>query len=645
MFTTKKIVSLILALVCLISTIAFPVKASAASEATYIIPGAYCLESAAKSKVMFNLYGNQCANCTKVCTWVRDHSPEQIVVIHYEGNGAYRIYFQDHPGKCVDVLRNTSPLKKNMPIELYDDNDDIAQLVIPHKVNEHTVIFRMKADPSLAISVNKTSNGSQLVLKPFNASDKKQQWIFRSTDASFRKVQAFTANEPITETITVDPSIYTLTKTAYTVDGKLYRRAKLTENFGSKAPAGTLFWLTTENQLVTAPTVLDQLQDLVLINELRPNLRAVLNGWQSAAAGYYDVYTHWARIGSFGSVMGASLGVAVGAAASGGIQLADVSIEVLGVAADPQNVTASAYLGMLRTYATNVAHCAHAGIQALQQPITSYQAAEDALALYNLAYANQKALDYLAGPTVREIANSKWYNFSAHYLRETVMGFANAVMPNLPAAQLTNYITMGSASLADFATSSGVSDVYAQAMQQRSQFLGHSYPTLHQQAAALADALKNSDPNVAYGLQRRFAALTATYKPGARQHYFEKARAYDCHGFACEAMMILWNTGKPTPSNKQYVYYKATASNSFVDQIRPGDMVRYRLGKYDHTIVITQVDEEYVYYADCNGDLKSTIVYHQRMSKDKLDELLCKPLLSQVVSTRGYICHYRGNEL
>jgi hypothetical protein len=33
------------------------------------------------------------------------------------------------------------------------------------------------------------------------------------------------------------------------------------------------------------------------------------------------------------------------------------------------------------------------------------------------------------------------------------------------------------------------------------------------------------------------------------------------------------------------------------------------------------------------------------MSKDKLDKLLRKPLLSQVVSTRGYICHYRGNEL
>ena len=135
------------------------------------------------------------------------------------------------------------------------------------------------------------------------------------------------------------------------------------------------------------------------------------------------------------------------------------------------------------------------------------------------------------------------------------------------------------------------------------------------------------------------------YAPGSRQHWFESAKAWDCHGFGGEALIIFWNAGRPTPTNSLYTYYKATASKSYVDKIRPGDMVRYRIGNYDHTIVVTNVDDEYVYYADCNADLKCTIVYNKRMSKTELASLLAKKLIDQAVSTRGYICHYRYNNL
>ena len=450
-----------------------------------------------------------------------------------------------------------------------------------------------------------------------------------------------------TTAATISNSLYTFTGISYKVDGKAYRQAKLMSTIGSSSytAAGTLFWVDSSNNIVTATGTINKLQDMVLINQLRSNFVSILKDRKEAADGLYDVFTAWSRIGSFGSVMGASLGVAVGATVSGGISLADVSIEVLGTVADPQNVCASAYLGMVRVYATNVINCADAGIQILQSPITSYDEAQQAMRQYALVAANQVALEHLAGEQVQQIANSKWYHFTAHYLCETINGFADAVLPDITAVQITNYIVKGSINLADFAISTGVTKVYEQAFQQSNSYLGRSYAECHKAAAALAEAAQNYDPHVAYGLQSKINQLKNTYKAGTKKNYYEKAKAYQCHGFACEAMMLLWNTGKPTPSNKQYTYYKATSSKSNVDKIRPGDMVRYRNGNYDHTIVITAVTDDGFHYADCNGNGQNTIAYNKFISRDKLDGLMKKALISQEVATRGYICHYKDNNL
>ena len=279
-----------------------------------------------------------------------------------------------------------------------------------------------------------------------------------------------------------DSSIYSLTGVVYAIDGVAYRQAKLTKDLGTSTStsAGTLFWLDMENYIVTDPGTLDKLMDLVLINEIRPNLVSILEGWQSAATGYYDVFTAWTQIGSFGSVMGTSLGVAVGVAATGGINLADVSVEILGTVADPQNVTASAYLAMVRVYATNVINCAAEAITALKKPITSYSDAQYAMNMYALVSANQAALEHLAGEQVREIADSKWHDFTAHYLWELIVGFAGAVVPDMTATQLAWYVTNGSASLLDFAMSTGVREVYQDAYKKSGRYLGNTYPKLHQ---------------------------------------------------------------------------------------------------------------------------------------------------------------------
>jgi hypothetical protein len=109
--------------------------------------------------------------------------------------------------------------------------------------------------------------------------------------------------------------------------------------------------------------------------------------------------------------------------------------------------------------------------------------------------------------------------------------------------------------------------------------------------------------------------------------------------------MSFWGTSKPGISNSSYTAYKATASESYVDKIRPGDLVRFRSGDYDHTIVVTNVDDDYIYYCDCNSDLKCTFEYNKSMRKTKLAEYLVKNLKSQQVSQKGYILHYKKNNL
>lgn len=150
---------------------------------------------------------------------------------------------------------------------------------------------------------------------------------------------------------------------------------------------------------------------------------------------------------------------------------------------------------------------------------------------------------------------------------------------------------------------------------------------------------------VAPGLRSKVEKLMETYLPGDRKTDKFKSNAFECHGFACDALMMFWNTSKPTASNKKYVYYKATSKIGYVDKIRPGDMVRYRNGNYDHTIVITNIDESNIFYCDCNADGKCTFKYNQKMSKSILENKLKKKLLDPKIASRGYICHYKNNNL
>lgn len=154
---------------------------------------------------------------------------------------------------------------------------------------------------------------------------------------------------------------------------------------------------------------------------------------------------------------------------------------------------------------------------------------------------------------------------------------------------------------------------------------------------------------VADGLFASLVELKTKYPEGtnvSHSYVFPNTSAYECHGFACYALMMFWGSNKPGVTNtSEYKTYHATATQSYVDVIRPGDLVRYRSGNYDHTILVTNVDADNIYYADCNADLKCTFDYDKAISKTTLASKLIKTLIDQSRSVRGYILHYKNNTL
>lgn len=384
-----------------------------AAENTYIKPGNYRLESAAKSNVMWNLYGNYSASCTKICTWKKDNSSEQIAVIRYEGDGAYRIYYKDHPTKCTDVLRYTSPLKNGQKVELYEDTDDVAQLLIPYKVNSYTVIFTMKANPSLAISVDKTSNGSQLVLRRFNASDKKQQWVFRSTDSSFKKVNPFTTKEPNTNA-PVSAGLTGIPKSAYkvngtyTIYGKSYTFCTTTKNYNG-VKQGTKFYLEGK-KFVQDQKTLNRLATIHLMNDVRNTYISTLKSQKTVANEVYTCTNAWVR----NQQMSKAIGTAGGAALR---TIADASMgNPVGVfssaatfgneMAEAETVLSVATVTVLRSASINCIYWCDTAIAKLQKPFTDYSQAVYAAEYISEANAWFAVNQYLGRPILDDAINS-----------------------------------------------------------------------------------------------------------------------------------------------------------------------------------------------------------------------------------------------
>lgn len=100
-----------------------------------------------------------------------------------------------------------------------------------------------------------------------------------------------------------------------------------------------------------------------------------------------------------------------------------------------------------------------------------------------------------------------------------------------------------------------------------------------------------------------------------------------------------------------YLYNNCVSTYTYgishsINDIKVGTMIRYKLGSYDHSIFVTKIEGNTVYYSDANYDLRGTIRWDMKTTKTELARLMAQTLnrpydvRSHQYSTTGFILCY-----
>ena len=121
---------------------------------------------------------------------------------------------------------------------------------------------------------------------------------------------------------------------------------------------------------------------------------------------------------------------------------------------------------------------------------------------------------------------------------------------------------------------------------------------------------------------------------------------WQCFGFANLMAFNIFGSYPTVRSSAEgvnggWTIIRASASNSQVDTIKLGDIVRFRNGNtYDHSIVITDIVGDTFYYADCNGNGDDVVHYNRRITKATLAGKMTQQLHDNP-GYYGWIAHHQ----
>ena len=159
-------------------------------------------------------------------------------------------------------------------------------------------------------------------------------------------------------------------------------------------------------------------------------------------------------------------------------------------------------------------------------------------------------------------------------------------------------------------------------------------------------------------IKQRLDSLKSQYPDGTSQTKFYNAQIYDsdiggysmgykdlsgygswqCLAWGCKVYDTLWEKSISTGE-----------THTNVNNICIGDYVRYNSTiEYDHSIIITGIDGNTLYYTDCNGGKVGSVSYSNKIKWDRTiskSELQTKVNKKLVMSSGyGYIRHQNGND-
>lgn len=216
----KKVISLFLAVVCMISifsTMTFTASAATANAKVSEV-SKVTIQNVGTGQYLNFDYGTL-SNGTYVRVWPWDGSTEQLWSIDHVSGSTYRILTYKSSKYCLDVYRGNSKLKSGQKCDIWKTADDtVAQNLTFYRCDDGSYILRMANNSNLALAA--TSSKDRVKLATFNASSKSQKWIFK--DAKGNKIDIAENIVPTSSSTGITSSAYKKTGVVYTVSGTSY---------------------------------------------------------------------------------------------------------------------------------------------------------------------------------------------------------------------------------------------------------------------------------------------------------------------------------------------------------------------------------------------------------------------------------------
>jgi len=151
--------------------------------------------------------------------------------------------------------------------------------------------------------------------------------------------------------------------------------------------------------------------------------------------------------------------------------------------------------------------------------------------------------------------------------------------------------------------------------------------------------------------EQKLEEVKKLYPQGSQQYEWKVngiVVGWQCHGYARWISSYVWGTDFANGTGKGWERYNSTATTTAIDKLVPGDVLRYRTSatkNSNHSIFVTAIDGDTVYFTDCNSDGASTIKWGRTTTKAKLAEHLKMQLADRNYVEYGYIAHYTANTL
>lgn len=227
--------------------------------------GFFTLKNVSSGRYM-NVYGGKDANGTKVTMWGYDDSTDQQFNVVHKGNGKYKLYAvssSNGTNRVVDVYRNGAAPAAGQVIDLWDPNDDTAQLFYIVPLPDGSYVFELAARDGYVIAPTNAStantNGSQLTLQQYTGASY-QKWKFCTNNGG----ETYPVGSYSVGSYTVNTNGVTLTmrsgagggnaKVTSIPDGTTLNVTQVNENWGYTSYNGYTGWVCLDFTMY-APSV------------------------------------------------------------------------------------------------------------------------------------------------------------------------------------------------------------------------------------------------------------------------------------------------------------------------------------------------------------------------------------------------------